>query len=147
MFRGYITLIVFVVLLLWGPIDYSWPYWLGIRIGYLILIPIVVSLLLKLIWKVIQPSQKVESILERILFSFVFIAFIILAGLVATSKTHIENTKVVRTHDGYEAVGDDIVVPGPDYGNALLLVFIAILIFWYGLLKKGSKNSEKSDDG
>ena len=33
-FRNYLAGTIFIVLLVWGPIDHSWPVWLAIRIGY-----------------------------------------------------------------------------------------------------------------
>ena len=38
-----------------------------------------------------------------------------------------------------EAVGDDMILNGPDYGNALILIIIAICVFWFGVLKRKSK--------
>lgn len=40
-----------------------------------------------------------------------------------------------------EAVGDDIVLPGPDWGNVFVIVVIALLVLWFGVLKKGIKAS------
>jgi hypothetical protein len=54
---------------------------------------------------------------------------------------HIDNTKWIQTRDGMEAIGDDIVVKGPDWGNALIIVIIALLVLWFGVLKKGTKTS------
>ena len=58
--REYIAMAVAIILLLWGPIDHSWPFWLAIRIGYLILIPLFTWFLLGLIWKAWQPNEKGE---------------------------------------------------------------------------------------
>lgn len=49
--RKYIVALVAVVLLLWGPGDPSWPWWLAIRLGYLILVPLGIWFLLGWIWQ------------------------------------------------------------------------------------------------
>jgi hypothetical protein len=141
-FRNYLAGTIFVILLIWGPIDDSWPVWLAIRIGYLILIPLLVWLLVSWVWSYWQPNDKVEITLERILSGLICIALFTLSILKATSKTHIENTQWVRSRDGVEAVGDDFVAPGPDYGTIFILVVIALFVLWYGVLKKGANSSD-----
>jgi hypothetical protein len=141
-FKNYLAGTILVILLIWGPIDHSWPVWLAIRIGYLILIPLLVWLLLSWVWNYWQPSYKVEVTLERILSGLICIALFTLSILEATSRVHIENTQWVRSRDGVEAVGDDVVVSGPDYGTIFILVVIALLVLWYGVLKKGAKSSD-----
>jgi hypothetical protein len=92
-FRNYLAGTIFVILLIWGPIDHSWPVWLAIRIGYLILIPFLVWLLLGWVWNYWQPTAKIEITLERILSGLICIALFTLAILEATSKTQIGNTQ------------------------------------------------------
>jgi hypothetical protein len=36
-------------------------------------------------------------------------------------------------------VGDDIVVPGPDWGNVLMLLMLAGFAFWFTVAKRESK--------
>ena len=141
-FRDYLAGIIFVVLLIWGPIDDSWPGWLAIRIVYLILVPLIVWLILGLVWKLWQPSNKLEVFLERILSGIISIALFVLAVFEAASKTHIGNTQWIQTREGMEAVGDDIVLPGPDWGIVFILMGIAVLVLWFGVLKKGAKASD-----
>ena len=140
-FRNYLAGTIFAVLLIWGPIDHSWPAWLAIRIGYLVLIPLIIWLLLGWVWNFWQPGNKVEFALERLLSGIICAALFTLAVLEAISKTHIGNTKVIQTRDGMEAVGDDIVLPGPDWGNVVVILIIALLVLWFGVLKKGAKVS------
>jgi hypothetical protein len=140
-FRTYLVVTIMVALLIWGPINHSWPAWLAIRIGYLIVVPTMVWLLLRCLWNYWQPNSKTEIVLERILSGLICVTLFTLAFLEATSKMHIDNTKWIQTRDGMEAVGDDIVVKGPDWGNALIIVIIALLVLWFGVLKKGTKTS------
>ncbi|MBN1185573.1 MAG: hypothetical protein JXB49_25025 [Bacteroidales bacterium] len=141
-FRKYLAGTVFVVLLIWGPINESWPVWLGIRIGYLILIPFLVWVLLGWIWNHWQLNEKTDNILERILSGIISLTLFVLAIFEAVSDTHIGNTQWIRTRDGMEAVGDDIILQGPDWGFVFILVFFAIIILWFLVLKKGSKTSD-----
>jgi hypothetical protein len=140
-FRTYLVVTIMVALLIWGPINHSWPAWLAIRIGYLIVVPTMVWLLLRCLWNYWQPNSKTEIVLERILSGLICVTLFTLAFLEATSKMHIDNTKWIQTRDGMEAIGDDIVVKGPDWGNALIIVIIALLVLWFGVLKKGTKTS------
>lgn len=141
-FRNYLTGTIFVVLLIWGPIDHSWPAWLAIRSGYLILVPLVVWLLLGWVWNHWQPNNKLEITLERILSGIICIALFVLAVLEAISETHFGNTQVIRTRYGMEDVGDYIALQGPDWANVFVLLVIAVLVLWFGVLKKGVKTSD-----
>lgn len=141
-FRNYLVATIFIILLICGPIDHSWPGWLAIRISYLILIPILFWLLLSWIWNSWQPSKKIETTLERILFGLICVALFTLAILEATSKTHIGNTLWVRTREGMELVGDEIVLEGPDYGTVIILITIALFVLWFGVVKKTPYSSE-----
>jgi hypothetical protein len=140
-FRNYLAATIFIVLLIWGPINHSWPAWLAIRIGYLIFVPLTVWLLLGWIWNYWQPNNKTEITLERILSGLICLALFTLAFIESTSKRHIGNTKWIQTRDGTEAVGDDIVLSGPDWGNVFVIVIIALLVLWFGVLKKRTKAS------
>ncbi|HUP80858.1 MAG TPA: hypothetical protein VM260_20070, partial [Pirellula sp.] len=58
--RKYIVGLVAVVLLIWGPINYSWPWSSAIRISYLILIPLGTWFLLGWLWQHRQPQSDPE---------------------------------------------------------------------------------------
>jgi hypothetical protein len=135
-FRGLLTGIVFLILLIWGPVNHSWPGWLLIRLSYLIIIPIAVSLLLKWIWNYWQPTKEEEDIAEKVTSGIICLGLWTLAVLAAISKTHIGNNRWIRTHDGMEAVGDDIVLLGPDWWNVFLLAAISFAVLWFGIIKK-----------
>jgi hypothetical protein len=128
-----------VVLLIWGPIDHAWPAWLLIRTGYLIAIPLATWFLLGWIWRVWQPDSATENRLERALGGATGGVFVVMAILAAMADTHIGNTMWVRTRDGMEAVGDDIVLPGLDWGNVFVLIVLAGLAFWFSIAKRESK--------
>lgn len=138
--QKYLVGVVFLVLLIWGPIDHSWPSWLLIRISYLILIPVIVWFLLKWIWRIWQPNTEIEDRLIRALASATSGVLFVFAILELMSDTHIGNTMWIQTHEGREAVGDDIIVQGPDWGAAIILFVLAILTFWYSIYKEEEKN-------
>lgn len=141
-FRNYLAGTIFAILLIWGPIDHSWPAWLAIRIGYLIIVPLVIWLLLGWVWNLWDPNNKLEITLERMLSGIICIVLLVLATLEAISKIHIGNDQWIRTRDGMEAVGEDIVLQGPDWRAVIVLVIIALLVLWFGVLKKGGKTSD-----
>lgn len=134
--RNLIAAITFGILLIWGPINHTMSGWLFIRIAYLIIIPIFVWWLFKWIWNYWQPTKEQEALAEKIAAGIICLGLWTLAVLEATSKTHIGNTRWVQTHEGMEAVGDDILLQGPDWSNVLLLVAISLGILWYGVIMK-----------
>lgn len=131
--RGYIVTVVTIILLLWGQIDHSWPFGLAIRLGYLIIIPLVTWFLLGLIWKVWSPDNEAEERLSRTLAGVTSGVFIVMAILAAYSDSHLGNTHVVRSEGGYEDVGDFIMLPGPDWGTVFLYTILACIAFWYSI--------------
>lgn len=137
--RLYIVGALVIVLLIWGPIDYSWPAWLAIRIGYLIAIPLFALFVLHLIWKTWKPDDAAEDRLVRTLAGLTAGLFLAFAFFEGTAKTHVGNTQWVQTHDGMEAVGDDIILPGPDRENVIMLIAAAGFAFWFGASKTESK--------
>jgi len=124
--RKYIVGVVVVALLIWGPIDHSWPAWLAIRTGYLIAIPLATWFLLGWIWRVWQPDAAAENRLERALAGATGGVLMALGIIRAMADTHVGNTMWVRTRDGMEAAGDDIILPGPDWIVVIMLIAAAI---------------------
>ena len=141
-FRNYLYWVILVVLLIWGPINDSWPAWLVIRIGYIILVPLIVWYLIGWAWNYWKPNEKLETNLKRILSGLICCVLLIFAVLEANSKIHIGNTKWIRTRDGTEAIGDDIVLQGPDWVIVLVLVIIAMLFLWFGVVKNRASQSD-----
>lgn len=144
-FRNCVSIIVFLLLLIWGPINHAWPAWLLIRILYLMLIPLIVWLLLNWIWGVWNPDDDLEDVLERALAACVGVALSIFTFLEATATVHVGSTQYVTTAEGTEAVGDDIILPGPDREIVLLLVLATIFVFLFGVLKIHSHWKEEKD--
>ncbi|OXE98662.1 hypothetical protein BC749_10737 [Flavobacterium araucananum] len=138
-FKSYLAGTIFWILLIWGPIEHSKQFWFAIRAGYLILIPLIIWLVLNWIWNRWQPNIKSEIILERILSGIICIALFVFAYFEGISTTHIGNTQQIQTRDGMEDVGEYVTLQGANWGNVFLLIILALLIFWYGVLKKGTK--------
>ena len=136
--RKYIVGVVFVSLLFWGPIDHSLKLWLLIRITYLIIIPVIVWFLFKWLWNYWQPNLETEDRLERALAGATSGVLFVLSIIEATRKFHIGNTMSVQTRDGWEDVGDYIILHGANWGGALVLFIFAIIAFWYSISKRDS---------
>lgn len=139
--QKYLVGIVFIALLICGPIDHSWPAWLVIRISYLIVIPVIVWFLLKFIWRIWQPNTEAEDRLIRALASATSGVLFLLAIHELMSNTHIGNTMWIQTHEGQEAVGEDIILRGPDWGAVIILFILSIILFWYSTSKREEKNN------
>ena len=80
-----------------------------------------------------------ENRFERALGGATAGVFIVLAILAAMAETHIGNTEWIQTRDGIEAVGDDIVLPGPNRGNVMMLLAFAGFAFWFSVAKRESE--------
>jgi hypothetical protein len=137
--RKYLVGALVFALIVWGPIDYSWPSWLAIRIAYLIAIPLATWFLLVWIWRVWQPDAATENRLKRVLAGATAGALLVLAIFEAMADTHVGNTNWVRTYDGMEAVGDWIILQGPDWVTVVILLVASGFSFWISILKTESK--------
>jgi hypothetical protein len=131
--RKYIVGVIAVALLIWGPIDHSWPAWLAIRIGYLILVPLATWFILGWIWKAWQPNPQTEKRLQRSLAGATAGVLLVFAIIQATADTHVGNTQWIQTRDGWEAVGDDIALPGPDWGTVIMLLAASGCASWLSI--------------
>jgi hypothetical protein len=134
-FPKYFALTIFIILLLWGPMDDSWPYPIYIRIGYLYLIPVFFLFVSNQILKRLEPSITLLDKLERFLWAINGIVLLILAYSGATSDWHLGNTHYIQTRDGYEAVGEDVILEGADWFGVIVLLILACLFFWYGVIR------------
>jgi hypothetical protein len=125
--------VVAFILLIWGPIDQSWPFWLAIRLLYLIAVPTTVWFVLSWIWRVWQPDGAAEDRLMRTVAGAVAGVLFFGAILAAQRKHHFECTQEVQNWDGRECVGAFQLVPGPDAGGAILLAGAGALALWFGV--------------
>ena len=116
--RKYIVGAIVVVLLIWGPLDHSWPAWLAIRTGYLIAIPVAAWFLLGWIWRMWQPDRATEDRFERALGAVTAGVFVVLA-ILDGKLTH-----GVFPHPGWEKVGFDLLFAG--------------IAFWFSVAKRES---------
>ena len=137
--RKYLVGVLVFVLLIWGPIDYSWPAWLAIRTAYLIAIPLATWFLLAWIWRVWQPDAASENRLKRILAGATAGALLVLAIFEAMADTHVGNTMYVRNLTGVEAVGDLVILPGPDWFAVVMYLAALGFSFWISIYKTESK--------
>jgi hypothetical protein len=131
--RKYIVGATAVALLIWGPLDHSWPAWLAIRIGYIVALPVATWFLLGWLWGVWKPDAASEARLGRALACLTGTVLVVLATIEVMADTHLGNTQWVRTRDGMEAVGDDIVLHGPDWGVVIMLFVAAGFAFWFSI--------------
>lgn len=65
--RHYIVGAVVIVLLMWGPLDHDSPWGLAIRLGYLVLVPLIVWVGLMWLWRRWKPDEASEDRLQRTL--------------------------------------------------------------------------------
>jgi len=114
--QKFIVGVVLISLLIWGPIDHTWPSWLFIRISYFILIPVIVWFLLKWIWKIWQPNTELEDRLIKALVSATSGVLFSLAIIELISNTNI--------------------------GNTIILLVLCVVTFGYSI----SKNEEKINE-
>ncbi len=138
--RKYLVGVVLISLLIWGPVEHSWPAWFVIRVSYLLIISILVWFLLKWIWILWKPDAEEENRLARALSAATSGVLLTLAIVEIIADTHIGNTMQVQTRDGIEDVGDFVIMKGPDFGNAFMLMIASAFAFWFSVSKEKSKN-------
>jgi len=131
--RKFLVGLAAFALLIWGPIDSSWPFPLGIRLLYLVLLPTFAWFVLKWIWRMWRPDQAAEDRLARALAGVIAGVLITAAVLESKSASHFDCTHLVQTRDGQECVGDYVRVPGPDRGQVFLLIVVGAFAMWFGI--------------
>lgn len=132
--RKYLIGLIGAALLIWGPRDPGW-----LRMGSLIAIPVASWFFLGWIWSKWQPDAATEDRSVRALAGATGGLFAVWAILSALADTHVGNTMWVRTRDGMEAVGDDIVLPGPDWFKVIMFIAAAGYAFWYSIANREQK--------
>ncbi len=125
--RNVISVTLFIVLLIYGPI-YGWTGGMVVRIAYLIVLPYGLWFLLDWIWGYFYIEDYIDNIIERITYSLIGLFLIIRVFIEITAKNHLVNTMWIQTRDGSEAVGDDILVPGPDYHASFAFFALGLIV-------------------
>lgn len=126
--RNYIVIIVFVALLVFGPVQ---PYGLVIRFTYLAAIPALLWLALRYGGEKLDLTPDDNDRLNRGITAAIAGILTVAAYQAATAKYHGECTQTVRDGQrGYECVGDTATIMGPDYGMASMWIAFAAAAFW-----------------
>lgn len=86
-----------------------------------------------------RPDAEAEDRLHRSLTGATAGVLLIFAILEAMADTHVGNTQWIRTRDGMEAVGEDIILQGPDWGVVIMLVVASAFSLWLSISKSESK--------
>ena len=105
------------------------------RIACIVGILLTVWFILGWIWRVWEPNAKTEERMERGLAAAIGGVLLVMAVHAQMADTHIGNTKWVYTRDGYEAVGEDVVMLGPDPDIFVMLIMGAVTAFVFSLPK------------
>ena len=138
-FRKYFAGALGVALGLWLPWSFppglSQPAFGYVRIACIVGIPLTVWFILGWIWRVREPDATTEERLERGLAAAIGGVLLVMAVRAQMADTHIGNTKWVNTRDGPEAVGDDVVMQGPDHKLFTVLILGAGVAFIFSLPK------------
>jgi len=125
--RNYVVLLVFVALLLFGPVE---PYGLVIRLAYLAAIPTIIWFVLWYWGDEWDIDPLTNDRINRAITGSLTGVLLVGAYLTYTASTHSECTRSVLTRDGSECVGDYVTVGGGDKGMALMMVVFAGFAFW-----------------
>lgn len=130
--RNLLALLVFVVLLLWGPIAL---YGMVIRTVYLIVLPALLWFGLRYFGSKWEADELANERLTRGIAGILAGALFVGAYLSFNAAYHSECTQTVRSRDEYECVGDYVRVPGGDRSGAFILAMFGILATWYAVAK------------
>lgn len=134
--RNYIVGIVFVALLIFGPVQ---PYGMVVRAVYLAGIPAVLWLALRYGGENLELRPDDNDRLNRSITAAIAGMLVVAAFQAATATHHGECTQTVRDgQDGHECVGDTITVKGPDYGMAFMWITMAGFAFWGATTRKSN---------
>ncbi|WP_288806509.1 hypothetical protein [uncultured Novosphingobium sp.] len=129
--RKYITALVFLGLLLLGPIK---PYGLTFRLIYLAAAPAAVWYFLGLVGKSLAIDRDTHDRINRAITATIGGAFAVAAYFSFTAPTHSQCTQYVRDRDGgQECVGDSVTVKGPDFTGGFMCIMAAGFAFWFAV--------------
>ena len=111
-----------LVIVVFGPNVPVWRFPV-----YLLVLPVLVWLALRWIWRSWRPSPSMEGGVRRAIAGAIAAAAVVGAGLALNAKEHYECTQEIRSADGTECVGDYVRVSGSDRGGAFGWGIIAFL--------------------
>ena len=109
------------------------------------MIPLLTWFLLAWIWKDLKPDAESEERCARAFLGVLAGVLLKMAISDANSEYHIGNTMTIRTRDGYEDVGDDVVLPGPNIGGAMVWGILAAFALGKSIVKWELKKQSPSD--
>ena len=134
--RNYIVSIVFVALLVFGPVQ---PYGMVIRTAYQAAIPAILWLALRYVGGKLDMDPFDNDRLNRGITAAIAGMLMVAAYQSATATHHGECTQTVRDgQGGYECVGDIVTVKGPDRGAALMWIVFAGVAFRVATSRKSN---------
>lgn len=128
--RNFLTVLFALLLLDWNLVPVE-PLWA--RLGYTVVLTLLVWFALLRTWRHWKPDAKAEDRTRRTIAGGIAGAAIVSAVLTLKATEHYECTQEVRTRDGTECVGDYVIVPGPDRGGAFIYGLIAVFAVWFGV--------------
>lgn len=124
--------LVFIALLLWGPVNLGF----AVRLTYLILGPLFFWLILKYAGKHWNAGALGNDRLNRAIVSAIAVGFFVFAYQSYAAKYHSECTQRVQTRDGSECVGDYETVPGRDMEGVVLWSLLGVSAGWYAISER-----------
>jgi hypothetical protein len=134
--RNYIVGIVFVALLVFGPVQ---PYGMLIRVAYLAVVPTILWLALRYMGGKLDMDPSDNDRLNRGITAAIAGTLIVAAYQSATASDHGECTQTVRDgQGGYECVGDFVSAKGPARGAAIMWIVFAGVAFWVATSRKSN---------
>ncbi len=132
--RQFITGIIFVLLLIAGPVPIG-THGVLVRIGYLTAIPTFVWAMLRLATN-LKIDDRLNEQINRGLTAAIAGALMLTSYQTYTAKFHLECTRTVPDGDGGECVGDYVRVPGGHKGESLMWAVFGVLAFAHALARR-----------
>lgn len=128
-----IVVLVFVLLLLFGPIE---PYGLVVRTVCLFFIPLALWALLYFLGGMIPIDNKANEYINRGIYFLITGLLLLGAYFSFTADSHMVCDYVIQTRDGQECVGDYKSVDGSDIGSTFIQIVLAGIAFWMAISKR-----------
>ena len=116
-----------------------------INILILIIIPIIFWKLWGYLWIKFNPNEFQIIKFELVLFCLASFMCLVNAIILSFADSHIGNDQYIQTRDGYEAVGNDIIIDGPDTFQIFSLVIFTVIIFIAGINNYKERNKRLKD--